>query len=188
MPDFEVVELGPAEHPEEGEEAPDFTRPLVNREFWEDVSLSELTTEGPVLLLFHPMDGAFPATYVWNEVRDRGWTDREVRSTSDGSNGEQSDPRDEITVAGLSISSPYEHKQLLKDRNVDGRLFSDPQNGVAEKYGIENDLDGMAGVAEPRPAAFVIDGERTVRYAWVAEEWPEFPDYDEIEAAIDDEL
>lgn len=168
MPDFEVVELGPAEHPEEGEEAPDFTRPLVNREFWEDVSLSELIEEGPVLLLFHPMDGAFPATYVWNEVRDRGWTDR-------------------MTVVGLSVSSPYEHKQLLKDRNVDARLFSDPQNGVAEKYGIVNDLDGMTGVAEPRPAVFLVDGERTVQYAWVAEEWPEFPDYDAIEAAIDDE-
>src|SRR5699024_359255 len=168
MPDFEVVELGTAEHPEEGEKAPDFTRPLVNREFWEDVSLSELIEEGPVLLLFHPMDGAFPATYVWNEVRDRGWTDR-------------------MTVVGLSVSSPYEHKQLLKDRNVDARLFSDPQNGVAEKYGIVNDLDGMTGVAEPRPAVFLVDGERTVQYAWVAEEWPEFPDYDAIEAAIDDE-
>ena len=48
--DFEVVELGAADHPEEGETAPDFTRPLVNDEFWEDVSLSELCAEsdGPV--------------------------------------------------------------------------------------------------------------------------------------------
>jgi peroxiredoxin len=42
----------------------------------------------------------------------------------------------------------------------------------------------MAGVAEPRPAAFVLDGDLTVTYAWVATEWPEFPDYDAIEAAI----
>ena len=28
--DFDVVELGPTDHPEEGETAPDFTRPLVN--------------------------------------------------------------------------------------------------------------------------------------------------------------
>ena len=167
MPDFDVVELGPAENPEAGDEAPDFTRPLVNAEFWEDRALSDLTSEGPVLLLFHPMDGAFPATYAWNEIRERGWTD-------------------EISVVGLSISSPYEHKRLLKDRGVDARLFSDPQNGVAEQYGIVNDLAGMAGIEEPRPAAFVIDGERTIQYAWVAAEWPDFPDYDEIEAAIDD--
>ena len=167
MPDFDVVELDPVDHPEEGEQAPDFVRPLVNAEYWEDTALSTLTEEGPVLLLFHPMDGAFPATYVWNEVRDRGWTD-------------------ELAVVGLSVSSPYEHKQLLKDRGVDARLFSDPQNGVAEKYGIENDLDGMAGVAEPRPAAFLIDGTGEIRYAWVAAEWPDFPDYDGIGSAIHD--
>lgn len=166
MPDFEVVDLGGADHPEEGDEAPDFVRPLVDAEFWEDVALSELTAEGLVVLVFHPMDGAFPATYIWNEIRERGWTDR-------------------ITVVGLSISSPYEHKTLLEERNVDAQLFSDPGNGVAEKYGIVNNLDGMAGIKEPRPAVFVVDGERTVQYAWVASEWPDFPEYDAIEAAID---
>ena len=166
MPDFDVVELESSDHPEAGDQAPDFTRPLVNEEFWEDVSLSDLTEDGPVVLVFHPMDGAFPATYVWNEIRDRGWTDG-------------------IEVVGLSISTPYEHKTLIEERGIDARLFSDPQNGVAEKYEIVNDLDGMAGVAEPRPAAFVISGDQTVEYAWVAEEWPEFPEYDDIEAAID---
>jgi len=45
--DFDVVELGPADHPEVGERAPDFTRPLVNDEYWEDVSLSEICAERP---------------------------------------------------------------------------------------------------------------------------------------------
>ena len=166
MVDFDVVELDATDHPEVGEEAPDFTRPLVDSEVWADVSLSSLLEDGPLVLLFHPMDGAFPATYIWNEVRDRGWTD-------------------EIDVIGLSISTPYEHKRLIEERGIDARLFSDPQNGVAEAYDIVNDLDGMAGVAEPRPAAFVIDEEGTIQYAWVAEEWPDFPEYDAIEAAID---
>lgn len=166
MPDFDVVSLGTTDHPEAGETAPDFVRPLVSSELWEDVALSDLTAESPVVLIFHPMDGAFPTTYVWNEVRDRGWTDR-------------------VTVVGLSVSSPYEHKTLIEERGINARLFSDPQNGVAADYDIVNDLDGMAGVAEPRPAVFVIDGERTVEYAWVANEWPDFPEYDEIEAAID---
>jgi peroxiredoxin len=167
MVDFDVVELDATDHPEAGERAPDFTRPLVDSELWADVSLSALVEEGPLVLLFHPMDGAFPATYIWNEIRERGWTDR-------------------IDVVGLSISTPYAHKRLIEERDIDARLFSDPQNGVAEAYDIVNDLDGMAGVAEPRPAAFVIDGERTIQYAWVAEEWPAFPDYDDIEAAIDE--
>ena len=164
--DFEVVDLPDADHPEAGDEAPDFIRPLVNEEFWEDRSLSSLTDDGPVLLVAHSMDGAFPATYVWNEIRDREWTD-------------------DIAVVGLSISSPYEHKDLLAERDVDARLFSDPDAGVAETYGIEHDLDGMAGITEHRPAVFLIDDDRTVEYAWVAEQWPDFPDYDEVEAAIE---
>ncbi|EMA49416.1 MULTISPECIES: redoxin domain-containing protein [Halococcus] len=164
--DFDVVELDAADHPTEGDEAPDFVRPLVDAEVWSDTALSDVLDDGPAVLVFHPMDGAFPATYVWNEIRDRGWTD-------------------EIAVVGLSISTPYAHKRLIAERGIDARLFSDPQNGVAEQYGIVNDLDGMAGITEPRPAVFVIDDERTVRYAWVASEWPDFPDYDDVEAAID---
>jgi peroxiredoxin len=168
--DFDVVALGAPDHPEVGETAPDFERPLVTDEHWEDVALSELTAEGPVALIFHSMNGAFPATYVWNELRDR---DIDAYDAS---------------VVGLSISTPYAHKRLIEERDLADtgvRFFSDPANGVAERYGIVNDLDGMAGVAEPRPATFVLDEERTVQYAWAASEWPAFPDYDELEAAIE---
>lgn len=167
--DFDVVDLGSTDHPDAGDDAPDFTRPLVNDEFWEDVSLSELSETGPVVLVFHPMDGDFPANYIWAEIRDRNWDELPVE------------------VVGLSISSPYEHSRFLDEWNVTQfRLFSDPQNGVAERYGIVHDLDGMAGIEEPRPAVFVIDETRRIRYAWVATEWPEFPPYDDIEGAIDD--
>ena len=167
MPDFDVVDLPETDHVEAGDTAPDFTRPLVNEEYWEDRSLASLVEDGPVLLVAHSMDGAFPATYTWNEIDDRGWAD-------------------DVTVVGISISSPYEHKQLLHERADRVELFSDPDAGVAEQYGIENDLDGMAGVTEHRPAAFLIDEDRTVEYAWVASEWPDFADYDEVEAAIEE--
>jgi len=174
MVDFEVVELDGVgvDAPEAGDEAPDFTRPLVDEEFWENVSLSELYDDGPVLLVFHPMDGAFPATYVWNEIRDREW---EGRAVGGG----------DLRVIGISISSPYEHKTFIEEREIASRLFSDPGAGVAEAYGIDWELDGMAGIREPLPAAFLIE-DGTVRHAWVAEEWPDFPPYDEIESAIDD--
>jgi peroxiredoxin len=164
---FEVVELGESDHPAEGTQAPEFVRPLVNDEYWEDVALSDLTADGPVLLVCYTMDGDFPATYIWSELRDRAW-----------------DEEHDVTIVGLSISTPYEHKTFIDERGMTYRLFSDPQNGVAEKYGIVNDLDGMTGISEPRPAVFLVDEERTIRYAWVAQEWPEFPDYDEIEEEL----
>lgn len=169
MVDFDVVSLPETDHVDEGETAPDFTRPLVNGEYWEDTALSDLTDEGPVLLAFHSMDGAFPATYLWKELTARDWTDA-------------------VQVVGLSISDPYAHKQLLRDRGIVDepyRVFSDPGNGVAEDYGIVNHLDGMAGIEEPRPAIYLLDEDREVQYAWVAQEWPDFPDYDEVEAAIE---
>jgi peroxiredoxin len=43
----------------------------------------------------------------------------------------------------------------------------------------------MAGIEEPRPAVYVLDEERVVQYAWVAETWPDFPDYDAVEAALE---
>ena len=167
--DFDVVDLGPADHPEEGDVAPDFTRPLVNDEFWEDVALADLVAreDGPTVLLFHPMDGAFPTTYAWREVVDRAW-------------------HEDATVVGCSISTPYAHEDLIEERGLgdDYALYSDPAAGVAEEYGIAHRLDGMVGVVEPRPGVFVLDEERTVEYAWVATEWPEFPDYDAVEDRI----
>lgn len=171
--EFDVVELDETDHPTDGEQAPDFVRPLVNAEYWEDVSLSELASSEPVLLVFHPMDRAFPSTYIWNELRDRGFDDYDV------------------TVVGLSISTPYEHKWFIEDRDLAGtgfRFYSDPANEIAQLYDIENDLDGMAGISEPRPATFLLDEELTVRYSWVAREWPEFPDYDDLQSAVEEHV
>ena len=165
--EFEITDLPASDHPEVGEVAPDFTRPLVGPEYWEDASLSDVAAEGPTLLVFHPMDGAFPTTYIYNAVDDHGFAE-------------------EIQVVGVSVSTPYEHKDLLEARGEDVRLFSDPDAGVAAAYDVANDLDGMAGVTEHRPAVFVLDTDRTVQYAWVADEWPAFPDYEEVTAAVAD--
>ncbi|MGQ4556334.1 redoxin domain-containing protein [Halobellus sp. GM3] len=169
MVDFEVLSLPEATHPEVGDTAPDFTRPLVNGEYWEDTALSTVTDAGPTLLVFHPMDGSFPTTYIWNEIDDRGFAS-------------------DVQLVGVSISSPYEHGALLEERADGARLFSDPAAEIAEQYGIENPLDGMTGVREHRPAVFLLDESRTVHYAWAADEWPAFPEYDAVEAAIDERV
>ena len=163
--DFDVVELPEATNPRENDTAPDFTRPLVNQEYWEDVSLSELT---PALLVFYTMDGDFPATYIWNEIRDRGWSEFHPK------------------VVGLSISTPYEHKRFIDEREMQYPLYSDPSNEVAEKYGIVNPLDGMTGIEEPRPAVFLISDDMKIEYSWVSTEWPEFPPYNEIEDELNE--
>jgi len=159
---FEVTELPPHDAPEEGDEAPDFTRPLVNDEYWENASLSEVA---PAVVVFYPMNGSFPATYIWNEVRKRGWTD-------------------ETTVVGVTVSTPYAHKEFVEERSINASLFSDPSNEVARDWGVANELNGMHGVEEPRPAVFLVNEELVVEYAWIADEHPEFPPYDEVEEVV----
>jgi len=164
MVEFDVVSLPETDHVAEGDTAPDFTRPLVNDEYWEDRALADVV-DGPTLLLFHPMDGAFQGTYLYNTVDDHGWSD-------------------DVDVLGVSISTPYAHKRLLADRGDGVRIFSDPGADVIEEYGLAHDVDGMTGITESRPAVLLLDADRTVEHAWVASEHPEFPDGEAIDDAV----
>ena len=163
MPEFDVVELEPADHLEPGETAPDFTRPLVTGEFWEDRSLAELV-DGRTILVFTPMIGSFVAKYVWSELAERGWLEREER------------------IVGVTASTPYGISRFLDENDLPVEIFADPTNEIATDYGVGHDLDGMAGVSEPRLAFVALDADRSVESVWVADEWPEFPDYEALEA------
>lgn len=168
MVDFDVVDLGPTDHPETGTTAPEFTRPLVSREFWEDRSLADLAADEDgdgLILVFTPMIGSFVAQYVWTELAERGWNER-------------------ARVVGVSTANPYGVASFLRERDLPFEIVADPGNDVAEDYGIAHDLDGMAGLSEPRVAFFAVDADLTVTGSWVAAEWPEFPDYDALEETL----
>ncbi|QZA88099.1 redoxin domain-containing protein [Salinarchaeum sp. IM2453] len=164
---FDLPKFSSIDPPDIDTTAPDFTRTLVTEEYWENQSLSDLTQDRSVLLCFHPMIGSFPAIYFWNEVADRDWENEY-----------------NVRVVGCTISTPYALIEFIKKRSLPSPIFSDPANTVAERFDIAHDLDGMAGVSEPRPATFLIDHEMTIRHRWIAEEWPEFPPYDAIETAL----
>ncbi|WP_418904755.1 redoxin domain-containing protein [Natronomonas aquatica] len=167
MASFDVPEFPPSDHPTEGEEAPDFTRPLVTEEYWEDVAFSEFAADaGAALLVFYPLNWGGKSLYWWNEIRERGWGG------------------DDLGVVGVGISQPFDHRRFIERQGLEYPLYSDPANGVAQRYDIVHDLDGMAGITEPRPAVFLVDGELTVEYAWVADVWPESPPYDAIESEL----
>ena len=165
---FELPTFSSTDHPTEGDRAPDFTRPLVTEDRWEDVSLSAFAADaGGALLVFYPLNWGGKSMYWWKEIRSREWG-----------------LDDDLGVVGLGVSQPFDHQRFIEKRDLPYPLYSDPGNGVAERYAIVHDLDGMSGIEEPRPAAFLLDESLTVEYAWVADEWPETPPYDEIESAM----
>lgn len=168
MPEFEIVTFPESAAPAVGETAPDFTRPLVTAEGWSDVSFSELAADaGHALLLFYPLNWGGKSMYWWKEIQNREW----------GGDG--------VAVVGINIAQPFDHQRFIESRELPYGLFADPANGVAESYDVVHDLDGMAGVSEPRPAVFLVDDDLTVEFAWVADEWPESPPFDAIDAELD---
>ena len=165
---LDITALPATEHVRSGDQAPAFSKPVVTAEFWEETSLQTLLEDGPVVLVFHAMDGDFPATYTFQGIVEAGWADW-----------------DRAQVVGVSISTPYEHRDF--QREWDGfeafSFVSDPACELGAAYGATHELDGMS-ITEHRPAVFVIDTEQAVQYAWVAEEYPAFPPYDDIEAVV----
>lgn len=154
--------LPPTDHLEPGDQAPAFTRPLVDADYWEDVRFDDVL-DAPTVLLFYPMDGTGMASYAWIELRERGI--------------------DPDRLVGLSISTPYEHKTFIDDHRLPYRLYSDPGNGVAEAFGVVHDHHGMA-IHGARPSAFLVGPDRTIEWVWVSVEWPALPPYDEIEREL----
>lgn len=167
MVDVEVVDLGPTDHLEAGDRAPDFTRPLVTDEFWEDRALGDVVAdEGTTVLVFTPMIGSFAGKYVFDELADRDWFDRAGR------------------VVGVTASTPYGVSRFLDENDLPIGIFADPANDVADAFGIVHDLDGMAGITEPRLTIVGLEPDLTIDETWVAREWPEFPDYDALEERL----
>ena len=166
--EFDLPAFPASDPPVEGDRAPDFTRPLVRKEYWDDVAFSEFAADaGAALLVFYPLNWGGKSMYWWKEIEKRGW----------GGDG--------VGVVGVGISQPFDHQRFIESRDLPYPLYSDPGNGVAQRYDVVHDLGGMAGIAEPRPSVFLVDENLTVEYVWVADVWPESPPYDAIEAELD---
>ena len=90
---------------------------------------------------------------------------------------------DDLDVYGISADGPYSHAAFAEQRDLNYPLLSDTDGSVAERYGVlHEEFDGMRRVAER--ALFVVDADRTVRYAWSdAEGWTD-PDLEPVREVI----
>ncbi|GMV07722.1 MAG: anti-oxidant AhpCTSA family protein [Gemmatimonadota bacterium] len=151
-------------HVSVGSPAPDFSlapAPGPGR-----VTLSEHRGH-PVVLLFFPL--AFSSTC----------TEELCHVAEDWSRWEEVGAR----VLGLSIDSPYVNQRFAGELRLPFPLLSDFNKDASSAYGVlYPEFYGMKGVS--KRAAFVVDGEGTVAYAWVAEEAGLLPPFEEILEAV----
>jgi len=153
----------------EGDDAPDFTAPLVNGDT-ETLTLSErLDDDAPVVLAFFP--GAF--TSVCSHEMNT-FEKRLDELTAHGA-----------TLFGISIDTPFALDEFRDELGLSFELLSDTNRELVNAYDVATDFGdiGVEDIAER--AVFVIDGFGTITYAWVGENAGVEPDYDEVVAAVE---
>jgi len=148
-----------------GQPAPDFT--LFDSEK-NPVTLSGLKGKN-VLLLFFPQAFTSVCTKELCGVRDNISRYQSVNAS----------------VFGISVDSVFTLAKFKEEQHFNLPLLSDFNKEVAEAYGsIYKDwILNMRGVS--KRSAFVIDKEGIVQYAEVLESAGDVPDFDKINAVLD---
>lgn len=131
--------------PAVGTTAPDFT---TKDQFGQDVTLSELVKDKPVLLVFYPFAFSGICTGELCSIRDN-FTDF-------------SDAR--VQVVAVSCDPMFTLKAWSDAEGFDFPLVTDfwPHGDIAKKYGVFNEDNGFA-----IRGTFLVDADMTVRWSLV---------------------
>jgi peroxiredoxin len=146
-----------------GDKAPDFT--LKNTDL-EEVNLQSQLDKN-VVLLFVPL--AFT-----------GVCTTELCDISQGLSAYEDVG---ARVLGISVDSPFALKNWAEKEGITIPLLSDFNKEVSAAYGAQyEDLLGLRGVA--KRSAFVIDREGVIRFASVSDDAKVLPDFEAIQACL----
>jgi glutaredoxin-dependent peroxiredoxin len=80
-----------------------------------------------------------------------------------------------VKPLGISRDSPYTHVSWMQALDLNFGLLSDWNAEAVQGFGVARDFRGFKDIA--RRAAFLMDGEGTVREAWEYDD-SEVPDFD----------
>ena len=154
-----------------GDQAPDFTAPLVSDDDTVATTFSDHLGSGPVVLAFFP--AAFSSTCT-AELCTFG--DDLQRFNDFGA-----------TVFGISTDTSYALERFRKEEGLTFDLISDNDGSIIEAYDIVDDESfagkGMKGVATR--SVVVVDSEGTIQYAWIADNPGQEPDYEAVVEAVE---
>jgi peroxiredoxin len=135
----------------EGETAPDFTLEGYGDGDVRAFTLSEALADGrPAILAFYIYDYSPVCADQMCEMNDMEFVTF----------------NNQASVFGISTDGPYSHREFATDNDLSYPLLTDDDRTVYEQYGmLVTDEDGKQ---KPRRGIVVVDGDRTVRYKWVA--------------------
>jgi len=82
-----------------------------------------------------------------------------------------------VKPLGVSRDSPYTHVSWMQALDLNFGLLSDWNAEAVQGFGVARDFRGFRDIA--RRAAFLVDGEGTVRATWEYKD-SEVPDFDDL--------
>ena len=89
------------------------------------------------------------------------------------------------TVFGVSVDAPFANAAFAAKMGLNFDILSDYARQAVRAYDVaHDDFAGMAGYTAAKRSVFVIDGEGTIRYRWVAPNPGVEPDYAEVKAQV----
>lgn len=143
-----------------GDKGPDFELPST---VGEKIKLSEQLKEGPVVLVFYPLDWSPVCTNEICTLRD-GFTEFEELG---------------VKVLAISVDSIFSHYAWAEKLGITFPLLSDFNRKVIRLYGvIHEEILGLKGIA--KRSVFILDREGTVRYRWISEDPAQLPNMEEV--------
>lgn len=148
-----------------GMQAPDFDLPSTRVD--ERVRLSEVVKKGSAVLLFYPSDWGMMCAVEMRGFREMFERFREAKAI----------------LLAINTNSVFSHRAWREQMNLQFELLSDFDGKVSASYGV---LCGDEGYLKGRSnrAVFVVDSNRIVRFAWVADDPSYEPDYDLVLEAV----
>ncbi|MWG33588.1 redoxin domain-containing protein [Halomarina oriensis] len=142
--------------PEVGDRAPDFETLLCDGETFRVTSFDDVCREtetGGAVLVFSAFAFSAIAENWWKRYERAGWAEFDA------------------PVVGVSRDGPYAQNAFLRYLESPFRLYADTDAVAGEAFDLLTERHGMDGVTTPIRATFVVDGDREVRYRWVADDW-----------------
>lgn len=131
------------------------------------VDIGSEIESGPVVLLFFPLAFSSVCTEELCTIRDdwAAWTDLGA------------------SVFGVSVDSPFVVSKFREESKLPFALLSDFNKDVSIAYGaFHEEFMGLNGIS--KRAAFVIDRNGMVTYAWVTDDPGNMIQFDAIKEAV----
>lgn len=156
--------------PTVGDTVPDFEAVYCDGETFRSARLAEtLGDRGGVLVSTGFVYSAIAQNW-WKRFLTYGW-----------------DEFEDVRVLGFSRDGPYAQNDFLRWLGQPPfRMFADVDGDISESLELLTDREHMANVSTPWRSVFVLDPDRTVEYAYVADEWIGPLPHEDVEAAVEE--